>query len=77
MRTAGQVLCKRVVKSVQLPKQIRKLERWLGTPQFVRTVRRLRPTAEALSYWEQVKPALRQLETANLAARGLREGWYV
>ncbi|KRP60189.1 LysR family transcriptional regulator [Pseudomonas trivialis] len=53
--------------------QIRKLEGWLGTPLFVRNVRRLRPTAEALSYWEQVKPALRQLETANLAARGVRD----
>jgi len=53
--------------------QIRKLEGWLGTPLFVRNVRRLRPTAEALSYWEQVKPALRQLETANLAVRGLKD----
>ncbi|WP_434694611.1 LysR substrate-binding domain-containing protein [Pseudomonas sp. Z1-14] len=53
--------------------QIRKLEGWLGTPLFVRSVRRLQPTAEALSYWEQVKPALRQLETANLAVRGLRD----
>ncbi|MEB2871277.1 LysR substrate-binding domain-containing protein [Pseudomonas rhizosphaerae] len=53
--------------------QIRKLEAWLGTPLFVRSVRRLQPTAEALSYWEQVKPALRQLETANLAVRGLRD----
>lgn len=53
--------------------QIRKLEDWLGTSLFVRSVRRLEPTAEALSYWEQVKPALRQLETANLAVRGLRD----
>jgi LysR family glycine cleavage system transcriptional activator len=53
--------------------QIRKLEDWLGTPLFVRSVRRLQPTAQALSYWEQVKPALRQLETANLAVRGLRD----
>ena len=53
--------------------QIRKLEAWLGTPLFVRSVRRLQPTAEALSYWEQVKPALRQLETANLGVRGLRD----
>lgn len=53
--------------------QIRKLEVWLGTPLFVRSVRKLQPTADALSYWEQVKPALRQLETANLAVRGLRD----
>jgi LysR family glycine cleavage system transcriptional activator len=53
--------------------QIRKLEGWLGTLLFVRSVRKLQPTAEALSYWEQVKPALRQLETANLAVRGLRD----
>ncbi|WP_241192220.1 LysR substrate-binding domain-containing protein [Pseudomonas orientalis] len=53
--------------------QIRKLEGWLGTPLFIRNVRRLQPTAQALSYWEQVKPALRQLETANLAVRGLRD----
>ena len=53
--------------------QIRKLECWLGTSLFVRCVRKLQPTAQALDYWEQVKPALRQLETANLAVRGLRD----
>ena len=53
--------------------QIKKLEAWLGTPLFVRSVRKLQPTSEALSYWEQVKPALRQLETASLAVRGLSD----
>jgi LysR family glycine cleavage system transcriptional activator len=53
--------------------QIKKLEAWLGKPLFVRSVRKLQPTNEALSYWEQVKPALRQLETASLAVRGLSD----
>ncbi|CAM3947135.1 Glycine cleavage system transcriptional activator [Pseudomonas reidholzensis] len=50
--------------------QIRKLEAWLGTPLFVRTVRKLQPTAQALSYWQQVRPALQQLDSASLAVQG-------
>lgn len=45
--------------------QIRKLEAWLGVPLFLRATRKLHPTPEALSYWENVKPALRQLDEAH------------
>ncbi|WP_426205058.1 LysR substrate-binding domain-containing protein [Pseudomonas sp. TWP3-1] len=45
--------------------QIRKLEDWLGVPLFVRTVRKLQPTEYATLYWEQIKPALQQIDQAN------------
>lgn len=45
--------------------QIRKLEAWLGVSLFLRATRKLHPTPEALSYWENVKPALRQLDQAH------------
>lgn len=54
-------------------KQIRELEGWLGLRLFVNGVPKLQPTAEAVSYWEQVRPALLQLDTANLAVRGLMD----
>lgn len=50
--------------------QIRKLEEWLGVALFVRTVRKLQPTDEARRYWEQVKPALQQIEEANALVLG-------
>ncbi|NBF12609.1 LysR substrate-binding domain-containing protein [Pseudomonas sp. Fl4BN1] len=50
--------------------QIRKLEEWLGVPLFVRTVRKLQPTEEASHYWEQIKPALQQIDEANAAVQG-------
>lgn len=50
--------------------QIRKLEEWLGTPLFVRSVRKLQPTEEAFRYWEQIKPALQQIDEANAALQG-------
>ena len=49
--------------------QIRKLEDWLGTTLFVRSVRKLQPTEEAFRYWEQVKPALQQIDEANAAVQ--------
>lgn len=45
--------------------QIRKLEAWLATPLFIRSVRQLRPTAAATRYWEHVRPALEQLDKAH------------
>ncbi|WAH61147.1 LysR substrate-binding domain-containing protein [Pseudomonas silvicola] len=45
--------------------QIRKLEAWLGTPLFIRSVRHLQPTAAAKRYWEQVRPALEQLDNTH------------
>ncbi|UQV47794.1 LysR family transcriptional regulator [Janthinobacterium lividum] len=50
--------------------QIRKLEEWLGLSLFVRNVRKLQPTEEALRYWEQVRPALQQLDEANASVQG-------
>lgn len=50
--------------------QIRKLEEWLGVSLFIRTVRKLQPTEEALRYWEQIKPALQQIDEANAAVQG-------
>jgi len=50
--------------------QIRKLEEWLGVLLFVRTVRRLQPTEAASNYWEQIKPALQQIDEANAAVQG-------
>ncbi|MFK0310717.1 LysR substrate-binding domain-containing protein [Pseudomonas sp. NPDC090233] len=49
--------------------QLRKLEDWLGAPLFVRSVRKLQPTAQAYLYWEQVKPALQQIDEASSALR--------
>lgn len=50
--------------------QIRKLEDWLGTSLFVRSVRKLQPTDEAFRYWEQVKPALQQINEASAMVQG-------
>lgn len=69
MRTGSAVLAAQqlFVTPGAVGQQIRKLEDWLGTSLFVRSVRRLQPTEQALRYWAQVKPALQQLEHANLA----------
>lgn len=50
--------------------QLRKLEDWLGVALFIRAVRKLQPTAQAYHYWEQVKPALQQIDEASSALRG-------
>lgn len=50
--------------------QIRKLEQWLGVQLFVRSVRKLTPTEQAIRYWAQVKPALDQIQHANQVIRG-------
>jgi LysR family glycine cleavage system transcriptional activator len=57
--------------------QIHKLEQWLGVPLFVRRVRQIVPTPEALQYWGQVQPALGQLHQASeaLRLRQAREVW--
>ncbi|WEX12940.1 LysR substrate-binding domain-containing protein [Pseudomonas sp. G11] len=49
--------------------QIRKLEASLGVTLFTRAIRKLHPTQVAFSYWEQVRPALLQLDTASLTLR--------
>jgi LysR family glycine cleavage system transcriptional activator len=53
--------------------QIRKLEEWLGVPLFVRTVRKLQPTEQATHYWEQIKPALQQIDEANASLQHRHE----
>ena len=50
--------------------QLRKLEDWLGVQLFVRTVRKLQPTEDALRYWKQVRPALEQIDRVNSARQG-------
>ena len=49
--------------------QIRNLEQWLGTALFIRTVRQVQPTASALSYWADIKPALSRIQQASSALR--------
>lgn len=45
--------------------QIQKLEDWVGVPLFIRTVRQLHPTAEALKYWGSISPALARIQQAS------------
>lgn len=51
--------------------QIQKLEEWLGVALFVRQVRQVQPTAEALGYWKRIQPALAQIADAS---NRLRQG---
>lgn len=51
--------------------QIQKLEEWLGVALFVRQVRQVQPTAEALGYWQRIQPALTQIADAS---NRLRQG---
>jgi LysR family glycine cleavage system transcriptional activator len=57
--------------------QIQKLEEWLGTPLFIRSVRRVQPTLAALNYWAAVQPALlRILQASNeLRLRNINDVW--
>lgn len=49
--------------------QIRKLEEWLGVTLFIRRVRQVEPTTEALGYWAQIQPALAQIHQASQRLR--------
>ena len=49
--------------------QIQKLEEWLGTTLFTRTVRQVTPTIDALNYWATVQPALSRILQASDALR--------
>ncbi len=49
--------------------QIGRLEEWLGTTLFTRSVRQVRPTPEALNYWATVQPALSRILQASDALR--------
>ncbi|NAO28809.1 LysR family transcriptional regulator [Pseudomonas syringae pv. dysoxyli] len=45
--------------------QIQKLEAWLGTPLFVRSVRQIQPTTAAVSYWDAIQPSLLRIQQAS------------
>lgn len=49
--------------------QIQKLEAWLGTALFVRTVRQIAPTASAERYWADIAPALARISLASQALK--------
>jgi len=49
--------------------QIGKLEAWLGTTLFTRSIRQVTPTPEALNYWATVQPALSRILQASDALR--------
>ncbi|GGX88419.1 LysR family transcriptional regulator [Massilia dura] len=53
--------------------QIQKLEAWLGCALFIRQVRQVRPTAEAVDYWAEIQPALVRILHASDGLR-LRQG---
>ncbi|EPG2632663.1 LysR substrate-binding domain-containing protein [Pseudomonas aeruginosa] len=50
--------------------QLRKLEDWLGIQLFVRSVRKLQPTQEAVRYWQQIQPALAQIDDTHTSLLG-------
>ncbi|MEX5502228.1 LysR substrate-binding domain-containing protein [Pseudomonas putida] len=63
---ASQTLC---VTPGAVGQQIRRLEEWLESPLFIRSVRQLRPTREAYVLWNRVRPALGQLNDACVQLR--------
>lgn len=50
--------------------QLRKLEAWLGIQLFIRSVRKLQPTEEAVRYWQQIQPALAQIDETHASLLG-------
>ncbi len=52
--------------------QIQKLEEWLGIALFIRQVRQVQATPEALSYWQRIQPALVQIAEASQKLRDSR-----
>lgn len=74
MRTGSATLAARqlFVTPGAVAQQLRKLEAWLGAPLFIRSIRKLEPTEQALRYWEQIKPALQQIDEANSGVMGNR-----
>jgi LysR family glycine cleavage system transcriptional activator len=49
--------------------QIQKLEEWLGTALFSRSIRQVVPTADGLSYWAAIQPALSRIQQASTSLR--------
>ncbi|MDQ2141204.1 LysR substrate-binding domain-containing protein [Alcaligenaceae bacterium B3P038] len=52
--------------------QVRKLEDWLGVRLFIRRVREVEPTPDALAYWARIQPALTELSQASWGLRAQR-----
>lgn len=52
--------------------QIRNLEAWLGVALFIRRIRQVQPTPEALTYWKRIQPALTQIRDASNSLRHSR-----
>jgi LysR family glycine cleavage system transcriptional activator len=66
---AAEELC---VTPGAIGQQIQKLEEWLGITLFVRQVRQVLPTDEALGYWQRIQPALAQIADASNKLRDHR-----
>lgn len=45
--------------------QVQKLEDWFGSPLFIRSIRQIQPTADALDYWAAVRPALARIQEVS------------
>lgn len=45
--------------------QIQRLEEWLGSRLFIRTIRQIHPTPEATKYWLTIEPALARIRQAS------------
>ena len=45
--------------------QMQNLEGWLKTTLFIRSVRQIQPTADALRYWSAIQPALLRIQQAS------------
>jgi LysR family glycine cleavage system transcriptional activator len=57
------------VTSGAVGQQIQKLEEWLGTSLFTRSIRQVVPTLDALNYWAVVQPALSRIQHASNSLR--------
>jgi LysR family glycine cleavage system transcriptional activator len=57
--------------------QIQKLEEWPGMSLFIRSVRQVQPTLDALNYWAAIQPALQRIQQASneLRLRNVNEVW--
>ncbi|MDB5928892.1 MAG: LysR family transcriptional regulator [Polaromonas sp.] len=71
---AAQDLC---VTPGAVGQQIQKLEEWLGATLFIRSIRQVTPTPDALNYWAAVQPALSRIQQASnsLRLRHTNEVW--
>ena len=52
-----------------ISQHIQKLEEWLVCPLFIREIRQIKPTNEAIDYWKEIQPALASLQRASHTVR--------